>query len=123
MGAGASKQNAARRKVQALAAFDEAGRRHREKKRGGSKKGLKKRLSRVDEITEDEPSMERTSSISSNWVRLRERSLPSIEVQPKTTLKLSDFSKVVRQKTLDPEDEKPLDVPYGSKEKVYYFNI
>ncbi|XP_060068517.1 PHD finger protein 24-like [Ylistrum balloti] len=118
MGAGASKSST-RRKVQALAAFDEAGRRHREKKgHGGSRKGLRKRLSRVEEVTEDEPSMERTSSVSSNWVRLRERSLPSIELQPKTTLRLSDFNKVVRQKTLDPDDEKPIDIPYGMREKV-----
>jgi len=120
MGAGASKQPSVRRKIQAVSAFEEAGKRNREKRKPSfSRKSRKKRLSKVEEVSDGDISTQETKS--SSWVRLREMSISGMEdFKARTTLRLSDFNKIVRKRTVDPEDEKPLDIPYGTQQRVKY---
>ena len=123
MGLGSSKQSTARKKVMAVNAFEDAGERHREK-RGlkSSKKSRSSRASSKIEYPSDESS-DCMSSPKSSWVRLREKSLPQIEFPGRCTLKLSDFNRVVRKRTLDADETLPIDIPYGNVHKVRLFNI
>lgn len=119
MGAGVSRsdettQTNIRAKVQAVTAFESAGRKHREKRKFSL---LDKRKSKQNGKHEE--------TKPSGWDRAREKSLSKHHVKD-TSLRLSDFNKVTRKMQLDEDDFKPMDIPYLSTEKVgacYYSNI
>lgn len=108
MGAGVSRHGQVRRKVQAVNAFEDAGKRHRRKnvKKGG------------DVALDSMTSPERTSCTTSHWLRIKERSISKTELESRSALRLSDFNKVVRKRTLEKEDDVPITIPYVSNEKV-----
>lgn len=117
MGTGVSredeeKQTNLRVKVQAVTAFESAGRKHREKR----KSPLDKRKTKQNGKSE--------GSKQSGWDRAREKSLSKLHVKD-TSLRLSDFNKITRKTQLDEEDIKPVDIPYITSEKVciLYFII
>lgn len=110
MGTGVSredeeKQTNLRVKVQAVTAFESAGRKHREKR----KSPLDKRKTKQNGKSE--------GSKQSGWDRAREKSLSKLHVKD-TSLRLSDFNKITRKTQLDEEDIKPVDIPYITSEKV-----
>jgi len=122
MGTGVSrsdetKQTNLRVKVQAVTAFESAGRKHREKRKFlNFDIGLKRKTKQNEPNEESKPS---------GWDRAREKSLSKHHLKDKA-LRLSDFNKVTRKIQLDADDFKPVDIPYLSTEKVgacYYSNI
>lgn len=111
MGAGVSrsdetKQTNIRAKVQAVTAFESAGRKHREKRKFPHLDRRKTKQNGKHEETKP-----------SGWDRAREKSLSKHHVKD-TSLRLSDFNKVTRKMQLDEDDFKPVDIPYLSTEKV-----
>ena len=116
MGTGASKHGHARRKVQAVTAFEDAGKRRKKKSSSSSTKSNRSReRSSVSSACEKDQTVE---SPRSNWAKVRERTVLKNEADASASLRLSDFNKVVRKRTLEKEDEEPIDIPYDMKLKV-----
>ncbi|KAK3098733.1 hypothetical protein FSP39_022535 [Pinctada imbricata] len=115
MGTGASKHGHARRKVQAVKAFEDAGKRHKKKSTASS---TKSNSSRKSGSISSEKDPQQVESPRSNWAKVRERTVLRHELDTTSNLKLSDFNKVVRKKALEKEDEEPVEIPYGCKAKV-----
>jgi hypothetical protein len=109
MGAGVSRHGQVRRKVQAVNAFEDAGKRHRRKK--NVKKG-------GDVAMDNMTSSDSTSCATSHWLRVKERSISKTELESRSALRLSDFNKVVRKRTVEKDDDVPITIPYVSNEKV-----
>lgn len=111
MGAGVSRHGQVRRKVQAVNAFEDAGKRHRRKKNSKKSNNIVMREEKVDSVT----SSDKTKS---HWMRVKERTISKTELESRSVLRLSDFNKVVRKRTLEKEDDVPISIPYVSNEKV-----
>lgn len=111
MGAGVSRHGQVRRKVQAVNAFEDAGKRHRRKKNSKKSNDIVMREEKVDSVT----SSDKTKS---HWLRVKERTISKTELESRSALRLSDFNKVVRKRTLEKEDDVPISIPYVSNEKV-----
>lgn len=111
MGAGVSRHGQLRRKVQAVNAFEDAGKRHRRKKNSKKSNNIVMREEKVDSVT----SSDKTKS---HWMRVKERTISKTELESRSVLRLSDFNKVVRKRTLEKEDDVPISIPYVSNEKV-----
>lgn len=111
MGAGVSRHGQVRRKVQAVNAFEDAGKRHRRKKNSKKSNNIVMKEEKVDSVT----SSDKTKS---HWMRVKERTISKTELESRSVLRLSDFNKVVRKRTLEKEDDVPISIPYVSNEKV-----
>lgn len=110
MGTGVSREDEAKQtnirlKVQAVSAFESAGRKHREKK----KTQLDKRKGKHNGNSEE-------TVKQSGWHRARE-SISKVRAKD-SALRLSDFNKVNRKTQLDEDDIRPVDIPYQSTVKV-----
>ena len=110
MGAGVSRHGQVRRKVQAVNAFEDAGKRHRRKKKNHKKSD--------DVIMRDMDPVTSSEQTKSHWLRVKERTISKTELESRSALRLSDFNKVVRKRTLEKEDDVPICIPYVSNEKV-----
>lgn len=113
MGTGVSREDEAKQtnirlKVQAVSAFESAGRKHREKK----KTQLDKRKAKQNGNSDDNVKL-------SGWHRARE-SISKARAKD-SALRLSDFNKVNRKTQLDEEDIRPIDIPYLNTVKVGWF--
>lgn len=119
MGAGASKHGNVKRKVQAVNAFEDAGKRHREKgKKTTDQTQKKKNKKKSPDVETKNKTPEQSSEHVSRWTILREKTLTKSDVEMRRQLRLSDFNKIIRKKTLDEDDETPLEIPYEATEKV-----
>lgn len=119
MGAGASKHGNVKRKVQAVNAFEDAGKRHREKgKKTTDQTQKKKNKKKQPDVESRIKTPEQSSEHVSRWTILREKTLTKSDVEMRRQLRLSDFNKIIRKKTLDEDDETPIEIPYEATEKV-----
>ncbi|XP_061193286.1 uncharacterized protein LOC133201504 [Saccostrea echinata] len=111
MGAGVSRHGQVRRKVQAVNAFEDAGKRHRRQKNPKKSNDVAMREKAKDMTSSDRGSR-------SHWMRVKERTISKTELEARSALRLSDFNKVVRKRTLEKDDDVPITIPYVSNEKV-----
>lgn len=100
-----TKQANLRVKVQAVTAFESAGRKHREKRK----------IPHTDKRKAKQNGKHEETKLS-GWDRARESM--SKNRGKETALRLSDFNKVNRKIQLDEEDIRPIDIPYISSEKI-----
>lgn len=62
-------------------------------------------------------------STSEAWESLKSGDTASCEKLPKVTLRISDFRRIRREKTVDIENDKPIHIDYEFDDKVCTINI